>query len=131
VIDYSNLPFTGTDRIAIEVCDLAGACVQQVLDIEVAGAVVVYNGVTPNGDGKNDFLLLKYIDVVESARQNRVTIFNRWGDIVFNVSNYNNNDRVFRGIHQNGGNLPSGTYFYQVEFSSGLKSLKGFLTLKR
>jgi hypothetical protein len=50
VIDYSNLPFTGTDRIAIEVCDLAGACVQQVLDIEVAGAVVVYNGVTPNGD---------------------------------------------------------------------------------
>jgi gliding motility-associated-like protein len=60
-----------------------------------------------------------------------VTIFNRWGDIVFNVSNYNNNDRVFRGIHQNGGNLPSGTYFYQVEFSSGLKSLKGFLTLKR
>lgn len=131
VVDYSGLPFTGTDRITIEVCDLAGACTQQVLDIEVVGAVVVYNGVTPDGDGKNDFLLIKYIDIVEGAQHNDVTIFNRWGDVVFNVSNYNNDDRVFRGISNGGSDLPSGTYFYKVEFAGAIKPLTGFLTLKR
>lgn len=131
LIDYTGLPFTGIDRVTIEVCDLAGACVQQVLDIEVAGAVVVYNGITPDGDGKNDFLLLKYIDVVEAAKRNNVTIFNRWGDVVFGVSNYDNLNRVFSGADQNGSELPAGTYFYRIEFFEGLKSLTGFLTLKR
>jgi len=131
VIDYTGLPFTGTDRITLLVCDLAGACVTQVLDIEVVGAVVVYNGVTPDGDGKNDFLLLKYIDVVEGAQQNKVTIFNRWGDVVFDVSDYNNDDRVFRGITNGGSDLPSGTYFYKIEFSGGPEPMSGYLTLLR
>jgi gliding motility-associated-like protein len=131
IVDYSGLPFTGVDRVTIEVCDLAGACVQQVLDIEVAGAVVVYNGVTPDGDGKNDFLLLKYIDVVEAAKQNRVTVFNRWGDVVFDTNDYDNTTRVFAGTDNNGRELPSGTYFYKIEFNGALKSLTGFLTLKR
>lgn len=129
VIDYRGIPFTGTDRIGIEVCDLAGACVQQVLDIEVVGAVVVYNGVTSNGDGKNDILLLKYIDVVKGADQNKVTIFNRWGDVVFDTENYNNTDRVFSGRSNAGTELPAGTYFYKIEFE-GQKPIAGFLTLK-
>lgn len=129
IVNYSGMPFTGTDRITLEVCDLAGACVQQVLDIEVVGAVVVYNGVTPDGDGKNDFMLLKYIDVVEGAQQNRVTIFNRWGDVVFEISDYNNDDKVFRGQSNTGADLPSGTYFYKIEFSGQLEPLTGFLTL--
>lgn len=130
LIDYRGTPFTGTDRIAIEVCDLAGACVQQVIDIEVVGAVVVYNGVTPDGDGKNDFLLLKYVEVVEGADQNKVTIFNRWGDVVFDTEDYNNTDKVFAGKSNGGSELPAGTYFYKIEFE-GQKPLTGFLTLKR
>lgn len=131
IVDYSGIPFTGTDRITIEVCDLAGACTQQVLDIEVVGEVVVYNGVTPDGDGKNDFLLIKYIDIVEGAQQNKVTIFNRWGDVVFDVSNYNNDNLAFRGTSNGGNDLPSGTYFYKVEFAGRIKPLTGFITLKR
>lgn len=130
-INYVGLPFTGTDRIGLEVCDLVGACVQQVLDIEVVGAVVVFNGISPDGDGINDIFLLKYVDVVEGARDNRVTIFNRWGDTVFDVEDYNNIDRVFNGKGMNGADLPSGNYFYKIEFSRGLKSLSGFLTIKR
>ncbi len=130
LIDYTGNPFTGTDRITLEVCDLAGLCVQQVLDIEVVGAVVVYNGVTPDGDGHNDFLFIKYIDVVEGAAQNRVMILNRWGDVVFDVQNYNNTDRVFTGLSNTGKELPSGTYFYKIELS-GNKPLTGFITLLR
>ena len=131
VVDYSGIPFTGTDRVTLEVCDLAGACVQQVLDIEVVGGVVVFNGISPDGDGKNDFMLIKYIDVVEGADQNKVTILNRWGDVVFTISGYNNNDRVFSGLSNSGSELPSGTYFYKIEFSGGLESLNGYLTLIR
>jgi gliding motility-associated-like protein len=129
-IDYTGNPFTGTDRITLEVCDLSGSCVQQVIDIEVVGAVVVYNGITPDGDGINDFLLIKYINVVEGASKNRVMIFNRWGDVVFDVENYNNIDRVFTGLSKNGAELPSGTYFYKIEFS-GNKPLTGFITIMR
>lgn len=129
-IDYTGNPFSGTDRITLEVCDLDGLCVQQVIDIEVVGAVVVFNGLTPDGDGYNDFLFIKYIDVVEGALQNRVMIFNRWGDVVFDMENYNNSDRVFTGLSKNGSELPSGTYFYKIELS-GNKPLTGFITLMR
>jgi gliding motility-associated-like protein len=129
-IDYTGNPFTGTDRITLEVCDLSGLCAQQVIDIEVVGAVVVYNGITPDGDGFNDFLFIKYIDVVEGASKNRVRIFNRWGDLVFDIENYNNTDRVFTGLSKTGAELPSGTYFFKIELS-GKKTLTGFITLMR
>ncbi len=131
IIDYDNLPFTGTDRVVIEVCDLSGACIQQILDIEVVGALEIFNGLSPNGDGINDIFLLKYIDVVEGAAKNKVNIFNRWGDLVFDVKDYNNTDRVFKGESNSGRELPSGTYFYTIEFESGLQSIKGYITLIR
>jgi gliding motility-associated-like protein len=130
-IDYSGNPFTGTDRVTLEVCDLALACVQQVIDIDVVGSVIVFNGITPDGDGYNDFMLIKYIDVVEGALQNKVTVFNRWGDKVFETENYNNTDRTFYGQGTSGSELPSGTYFYKVEFVNGAPTLTGYLTLLR
>lgn len=129
-IDYSGNAFTGIDRVTIEVCDLAGACAQKVIDIEVVGAVVVYNGLSPDGDGLNDFMLIKYIDVVEGASKNKVSIYNRWGDLVFEVNDYDNLSRVFTGNSSSGKELPSGTYFYKIDFSQG-SPLSGYITLKR
>jgi len=129
-IDYSGNPFTGVDRVTIEVCDLAGACSQQVIDIEVVGEVIVFNGITPDGDGLNDLLFIKYVDVVEGAAQNKVTIFNRWGDVVFDIDNYDNVSRAFYGQTNSGKDLPTGSYFYKMDFSNG-KSITGFITLKR
>ncbi len=129
-IDYSGNPFTGIDRVTLEVCDLDGLCIQQVIDIEVIGEVVVYNGITPDGDGYNDFLLIKYVGVVEGSAENKVTIFNRWGQVVFKATNYNNQSVVFNGTSNDGKELPSGTYFYQIQLANG-KSYNGYLTLKR
>nr|HMQ43291.1 gliding motility-associated C-terminal domain-containing protein [Mariniflexile sp.] len=65
-------------------------------------------------------------------------IYNRWGDLVFSISNYNNRTNVFNGtanklINLGAGQLPSGTYFFdiKVEGSHNLKKLKGFLVIKR
>jgi gliding motility-associated-like protein len=130
-IDYANTPFTGVDRVTIEICDLAGACAQQVIDIEVVGEVEVFNGITPDGDGLNDFLLIKYLDVVEGASKNKVTILNRWGDAVFEIDDYDNLSRVFTGQTNSGSDLPSGTYFYRIDFAQGKSPINGFITLKR
>ncbi|QOI97347.1 MAG: gliding motility-associated C-terminal domain-containing protein [Flammeovirgaceae bacterium] len=130
IIDYSGNPFTGIDRITLEVCDLDGLCVQQIIDIEVVGEIVVYNGLTPDGDGYNDFMLIKYIGVVEGSENNRVRIFNRWGQTVFETENYDNLTRVFTGVSSDGKELPAGTYFYKVDLTNG-KSYNGYLTLKR
>ncbi len=129
-LDYKGILFSGADRITIDVYDLLNAKAQRVLAIDVVGEVVVFNGITPDGDGINDFFYIEYIDVIQGGTKNKVTIFSRWGDVVFEISNYNNVDRVFTGHTSAGGELPPGTYFYRIEFIES-KPITGYLTLKQ
>lgn len=93
-----------------------------------ASEIIVYNAVSNNGDNLNDFLR---IDNIENYQPNRFTVFNRWGDKVFEIENYDNANNVFRGrrnIHNNS-LLVSGTYFYVLNLSGG-KTLRGFISVK-
>lgn len=130
LLDYRNVNFAGTDYITVQVCDTQGLCTQQEISIDVVGEVKVYNGVTPDGDGINDFMFIQFIDIIEGARNNQVTIMNRWGDIVFELENYDNASRVFSGTGTNGKELPNGTYLYKVDLATG-QTYSGFVTLKR
>lgn len=79
-IDYTDIPFAGTDVLMIEACDLASHCVEQEINIEVVGELgSVYNAVSPNDDGLNDVFFIEYIDALPTTKQNKVSIFNRWG----------------------------------------------------
>ena len=73
------------------------------------------NGITPNGDKINDVL-----DIVKPAKCDSIsiTIFNRWGNIVYKDKNYLNN---WGGTNQSGGLLPQGTYFMVIELKNGSK----------
>jgi len=130
-VSYEGVAFTGTDELRIEVCDLAGACTQQRITIEVVGDIVVYNGLSPNGDGQNDVWVIDHINLIPELRENEVKIFNRWGDVVWEDVNYNNVSVAFRGVNRSGNELPSGTYFYQIRFSSGMSARTVFFTLKK
>ncbi|GAB5401011.1 MAG: hypothetical protein Aureis2KO_25960 [Aureisphaera sp.] len=85
------------------------------------GDVVIYNGVTPNGDGRNDFF---FIDGIENLANNRVEIFNRWGVEVYATDDYGTNagGNVFEGYSDGrltiaGDNqLPTGTYYYVLSY---------------
>jgi gliding motility-associated-like protein len=79
----------------------------------------------------NEKFILENIEAFEDTRKNHVTIFNRWGDVVFEVDDYNNEDHVFTGLNKNGKDLPSGTYYYKIEFTGGRKAQTGYLSLKR
>ncbi|MEZ0184717.1 gliding motility-associated C-terminal domain-containing protein [Flavobacterium oncorhynchi] len=81
--------------------------------------VVVYNAVTPNGDGVNDYFKIKGLE----NTQNVVSIFNRWGSEVYKTINYDTIGNVFSGVSQfkgvlsGDGLLPAGTYFYVITYT--------------
>lgn len=90
--------------------------------------LVVHNAVSANGDGLNDFLT---IENIESYPANKLSVYNRWGDKIFEIENYDNHQRVFRGrsnIHSHG-ELVSGTYFYVLDLIDG-QVLRGFISVK-
>ncbi len=90
--------------------------------------LVVYNAVSRNGDGLNEFLR---IENIESFPVNKFSLFNRWGDKMFEIENYNNAENVFDGRANFNGlsELVSGTYFYVLEIP-GRESLRGFISVK-
>ncbi len=77
--------------------------------------------VTPNGDGKNDFLFIQGLDKVRSST---LRIFNRWGVAVYEGANYNNQNNVFDGRSKGRSTLsvddylPSGVYFYIFDYTT-------------
>jgi gliding motility-associated-like protein len=130
-IDYGGKVFSGNEFITIRACDVAGLCSQpQTFTIEVAGDIIVYNAISPNNDKRNEILYIKYIDVIPGMQKNKVSIYNRWGSKVFEKENYNNTTAVFKGLSDNGDELPSGTYFYKIAFEK-LESRTGYLAIKR
>jgi gliding motility-associated-like protein len=95
------------------------------------GDLIIYNGISPNADSFNSTWQIKNIDILAETKKNNVTLYNRWGDEVFSASNYDNNSKVFKGISNSGSELPSGTYFYRIQFESGKSTLTGYMVLKK
>lgn len=67
--------------------------------------------ITPNLDGKNDLFVIDYLN--ELYPECRVTIFNRWGSIVYESTGY---DDPWNGTFNNE-DLPMGTYFYKIDLN--------------
>jgi gliding motility-associated-like protein len=130
-LDYKGISFSGKEKLTLEVCDLLGACSQKEIEIDVVGNIIVFNGISPNGDTDNDFFFVQYIDVLEATKKNHVFIYNRWGDVIFDVADYDNKTRVFKGLNNNGNEIPSGSYFYKIVFASGKETSTGYVMLKR
>jgi gliding motility-associated-like protein len=95
--------------------------------------IVVYNAVSANQDDQINAILT--ISNIDAFPNNRVSIFNRWGDKVFEMKGYKNDDpqKVFYGNSNVGGNneLPAGTYYYVVDKGDGSALVNGYLSLKR
>ncbi|MCF8245995.1 MAG: gliding motility-associated C-terminal domain-containing protein [Saprospiraceae bacterium] len=72
--------------------------------------------ITPNGDGINDEFKIPELEN-NAYPNNEVTIFNRWGEVVFRKQPYDNVANVFRGKDMAGRDLPEGTYYYVINLS--------------
>jgi len=92
--------------------------------------IAVRQGVSPNGDGINDYLV---IDGIQSYPDNKLSIMNRNGQLVFETKGYDNTAKVFDGHSNKTGQMQlPGTYFYQLEYTvKGVTKRKtGYLVLK-
>jgi gliding motility-associated-like protein len=81
--------------------------------------------ITSNNDGKNDQFL---IHGLESYTENTLVIFNRWGDQVYEMTNY---DNQWDGKSNGGNNLPAGNYYVILNINNGEIVLNGFVEIIR
>ncbi len=95
------------------------------------GCLTVFNEFSPNGDGVNDILIINCID---NYPNNKLEIYNRWGNIVYEKRGYNNdwegisNGRATVNASEE---LPVGTYYYVLDFGDGSKPKVGWLYINR
>ncbi|MBB3059166.1 gliding motility-associated C-terminal domain-containing protein, partial [Mucilaginibacter gotjawali] len=92
--------------------------------------IAVHQGLSPNGDGINDFLL---IDGITQYPDNKLQIMNRSGQLVYEAKGYDNSTKVFDGhSNKNGALQLPGTYFYSLDVTAnGVTQHKtGFIVLK-
>ena len=89
----------------------------------------VINALTPFQDGRHDFLRIENIELYPD---NQVEIFDRSGIKVFSISNYDNRERVFRGVPNQGAisELQDGNYYYTIK-TGRTKVKAGFLFIKQ
>ena len=70
--------------------------------------IEIPSGITPNGDGKNDFWILSGIELFPDCM---VELYNRWGELIFQSPGYSNKwDGTYKGKV-----LPVGTYYYIID----------------
>ncbi len=78
---------------------------------EPKDSIFIPNTITPNGDGFNDYFEIGHLEnLIDKYPRNEMIIFNRWGDIHFRQSPYQNR---WDGTEKSTGRqLPDGTYYY-------------------
>lgn len=103
----------GTQTYSVLVSN--GECIgEDSLDISLypVGNCVISEGISPNGDGFNDFLDLTFLNDRTGIRN--LQIFNRLGTLIFEQNNYTNQ---WKGQTNDGNELPTGTYFYVIDLA--------------
>jgi gliding motility-associated-like protein len=88
--------------------------------VTVITRLVIPNVLTPNSDGANDYFVIDGLQFLENCV---LKIYNRWGSVVYESTDYKNN--------WDGGALADGTYFYILTVPDFLKTgpFSGSVTL--
>ncbi|MCK7589354.1 gliding motility-associated C-terminal domain-containing protein [Subsaxibacter sp. CAU 1640] len=92
---------------------------QEVIELENC---IIPQGISPDGDGKNDTFDLSSFNV------KRIEIFNRLGTLVYSKDNYTNE---WHGQTNSGDELPVGTYFYVMVYEGGAKQMSAWVYLNK
>jgi len=131
-----DVDFVGTDMFTYEVCDPGNPALCDTATVKIVvedgpEPLLVFQAVSPNGDGLNDFWFIQGIEVFPN---NVVRLFDRWNNLVYEAPNYDNINVAWAGDANKGissGNLPAGTYFYVVDLGDNSDVLQGFIVLQR
>ena len=106
-----------------DICDTGKVYIIKTIDEEVD--ITPPNAFSPNNDGINDYFEIPTLDASFEAR---ITVYNRWGQAVFEKENY---DNKWNGMSNDGKILPDGTYFYLLELQKNSSSYSGFVVIQK
>jgi gliding motility-associated-like protein len=98
--------------------------VTDVVTVTVLKTPQIPNAFTPNGDGINDRWEIKNLEQYEGAT---INVFNRYGQRVYSSIGYS---LPWEG-RINGGDLPSGVYYYIINPKHGRVQVSGYVTIIR
>ena len=116
---YHEVPITGTTTYTVTATDACGQTASTSVLLLVDCVIEVPNVFTPNNDGNNDMWHIEGIQYTT----NTTKVFNRWGQIVYETSNYRNNWKAI--------DIPDGTYFYEIVVDRHEKPYTGHVTILR
>jgi gliding motility-associated-like protein len=115
-----------TTTYSVEVVDTNGCVGHDTTMLFVEEGFEVPNTFTPNGDGINDVWRIRGLRTFEEGLT--IEIYNRWGDMVFETNDYQND---WGGTYQNK-QLPAATYYYVIKFNGEDRDpMKGPVTIIR
>ncbi|MEM8525006.1 MAG: gliding motility-associated C-terminal domain-containing protein [Bacteroidota bacterium] len=125
----ANPNFKGTDGFSYELCTAGCECSIAIVTINVGGetACKIPSIITPNQDGVNDQFIIPCLVDSTQFPDNKLTIFNQWGDEVFHSTAYQND---WEGTY-NSEDLPDGTYYYVLNFGDGSAPASGYVIISR
>jgi gliding motility-associated-like protein len=101
-------PFETTQYIVLVTETEHGCMSSDTMMVTVVPDFIPNDGFTPNGDGIND---IWNIGNIEQFPNIEVTIFNRWGELLFSSTGYN---VPWDGLYD-GNPVPVGTYYYVID----------------
>jgi gliding motility-associated-like protein len=90
--------------------------------VKVVQNILIPDIFTPNNDSNNDYWDLKFFEKFPDLE---VSIYNRWGELVFFSKGYND---PFDGTYK-GEKLPTGSYVYTIKPAKDLPIFQGGLTI--
>jgi large repetitive protein len=116
----------GLDSFQYEICTGAICDTAWVyIFVDCPNDLKFWDAISPNNDGKNDVLI---VDGLQNYPNHTLCIFNRWGNEVLKVKNY---QQDWTGVW-NGQLLPDGTYFYLLRDDDKGQIVKtGYIQLMR
>jgi gliding motility-associated-like protein len=128
----TSVSYIGVGVYTITVTDSEGCVGTYSLEVEEKSCAVLFvpEIFSPNGDGKNDNFNVTKIDEYPN---NSLSIFNRWGSLVYFKKKYTNewDGKANVGDAMGKSLLPSGTYYVVLDFGDGeTEPYHGFVQLE-
>jgi gliding motility-associated-like protein len=127
----------GDNAVVLTVTDVNGnvsTCTANVTVgsvLGVAACLTIFNEFSPNDDGVNDYFSIKCVELYPN---NKLEVYNRWGNKVYEKHSYNND---WDGTANTGNvvrrneKLPVGTYYYVFDLGDGTAAFSGWLYIQR
>ena len=118
--------YQGGDTTVFKVCDLLCNCSQDSLIIQFKeqNKLLAYDGFSPNNDGKNDVWEIQNVELYPNAQ---IQIFSRWGSLIFESSDLNNEIGIWDGE-----SVPDGVYYYTLRLNNEAEEvITGTILLSR